>query len=242
MRRARGFTLIEVMVVIAIIALVMGGVVVAARSLAKTELRASASKMSGAIRFLFDRARATGKHYRMVIDLDNGKYWAEESDDKFYLVREKERTAKAGRGPDDRVDPKKREALHPVGGEGSILMAAAEDDTVLDDRGQIRLGQAKAMFKSFKEATLKPVQLKKSVKIADVYTPKQREPYKEGRAYLYFFPQGFGERAIIHLSDGGDAFYSMTVHPLTGRVVVQSGYTELPRDFDRRDDEGNVSE
>src|SRR5262249_16150668 len=143
-------------------------------------------------------------------------------------------------------DTAQQQATSPQAGaqKGEAEPGADSTDDVaalFDDRGNLKLGQPKAIFKSFKETSLKPVELKKNVKIANVYTPNHRDPSKEeGRAYLYLLPQGFGERAIIHLSDGGDNYYSLVVHPLTGRVVVQSGYVEIPRDFDRRDDEGNL--
>ena len=59
------------------------------------------------------------------------------------------------------------------------------------------------------------------------YTPRQREPYTKGRAYLYFFPDGHTERAIVRLNDGDD-FYSLVVHPLTGRVEVHVGQGRHP--------------
>src|SRR5262249_10497542 len=124
--------------------------------------------------------------------------------------------------------------------ETGTASTASDTQELFDERGNLKLGQPKAVFKSFKDTTLKPVELKKGVRIHDVYTPHQRDPYTEGRAYLYFFPQGFGERAVIHLSDGKDSFYSLIVHPLTGRVQIQGGYVEIPRDFDRRDDQGNL--
>jgi general secretion pathway protein H len=238
------------MVVLGIIALLMGGVVVGMRSLAKTDLRQTASQMASSIRYLFDRARSSGKYYRMVIDLDAGRYWAEQSDNRFLLVREKRGGPQQGRGPaeDEGPDAGAQPSLTRAPSSalaGSSASAEGSDDAteegakLVDANGNLKLGQSKAVFKSFKESNLKPVELKKAVRVADVYTPKQREPFTSGRAYVYFFPQGFGERAIIHLSDGKDSYYSLVVHPLTGRVVVRGGYEEIPRDFDRRDDAGN---
>ena len=63
------------------------------RSLAKSDLRASSAHLSGAIRYLFDRASTTGKVHRLVIDLGDGKYWAEVSDDRFYVPHEAETEA-----------------------------------------------------------------------------------------------------------------------------------------------------
>ena len=40
------------------------------------------------MRYLFDRASVTGKIHRIVIDMETGMYWAEVSDDRFYIPRE----------------------------------------------------------------------------------------------------------------------------------------------------------
>src|SRR5207244_3352136 len=85
-----GFTLIEVLLVLAILGIMAGLGMRGLKSLAKSDLRGSTSRLSGAVRYLFDRASTTGKYHRLVIDLDAGKYWAEVSDDRFYLPREAE--------------------------------------------------------------------------------------------------------------------------------------------------------
>src|SRR6476660_2939227 len=92
----------------------------------------------------------------------------------------------------------------------------------------------RAKFQTFKDATL-PVVTMKSTKLFDIYTARQREPYTSGKAYLYFFPDGHTERAVIRMNDG-DEFYSLIVHPLTGRVEVRPGKYEIPRDFDSMQD------
>ena len=74
------------------------------------------------------------------------------------------------------------------------------------------------------------------MRLFDVYTPRQREPYKKGKAYLYFFPDGHTERAIVRLSQDDD-FYTLLVSPLTGRVDVKAGKIEPDRDFDTKGQE-----
>src|SRR5437899_3098874 len=94
--RTRGFSLIEIMVVMTILAMMMGASVYGFRAITKSELRSSASKLAGAIRYCFDRSVTTGSYYRIVLDFDGNKYWAERSDDRMYLSRGKEEAP--GRG------------------------------------------------------------------------------------------------------------------------------------------------
>src|SRR5256885_591462 len=89
-RRTRGMTLVEIMVVVAIIGMIMGASVYGFRSIAKSELRSSSAKLAGAIRYCFDRAVTTGAYFRLVLDIDGNKYWAERSDDRTYLTAGKE--------------------------------------------------------------------------------------------------------------------------------------------------------
>src|SRR4051812_45300840 len=108
MRRctSRGFSLIEIMVVIAIFALMTGGAVYGLRSIAKSDLRATSSRLAGAIRYCFDRAITTGQYYRLVLDLDNNKYWAERSDSRMYISRDKEQAPGRGQAFDQEARDK----------------------------------------------------------------------------------------------------------------------------------------
>ena len=97
----------------------------------------------------------------------------------------------------------------------------------------------RARFAAFKEAALKPVTLPKTVKFRSVYTPRQTDPVTAGRAYVYFFPLGQTEPAIIVLSDeAGESFYSLVVHPITGRVRLYAEEIK-PATGQQFDDEGN---
>ena len=218
------------MVVVAIVGLLLGASVYGFRSVAKSQLRSSSSKLAGAIRYCFDRSVTTGAYFRLVLDLDGNKYWAERSDERTYLVAGKENAPGKGQAFDVAAEEKKRD----------------EDDAKLQELATSVGGQMvtldpppkpkRAKFQTFKDTTLPQVKLSRAT-FFDVYTPRQREPYKKGRAYLYFFPDGHTERAIVRLNDGDD-FYSLVVHPLTGRVEVMSGKVDIPRDFGDRDEEG----
>jgi general secretion pathway protein H len=225
MRRARGFTLIELLVGMAIMALIMGGAIYGVRALARTDLRGSSSKLAGAIRYCFDRSVTTGSYYRLVLDLDQNRYWAERSDNRVYIRRDKEQSPGKGQAFDSEALEKKKDEQE-----------AKEKQELASRSGN--LGAAlepppkprRAKFQTFKDTALPTVSLKKT-KLFDIYTPRQREPYTSGKAYLYFFPDGHTERAVLRLTDGDD-FYSLIIHPLTGRVEVKPGKYEIPREFD----------
>jgi len=228
-RARRGFSLVEIMVVVAIVGLLLGASVYGFRSIAKSDLRSSSAKLAGAIRYCFDRSVTTGAYFRLVLDIDGNKYWAERSDDRTYLTAGKENS------------PGKGEALDVK----ALEQKQAEDDAKLQEMATSVGGQMvnldpppkpkRAKFQTFKDTTLPQVKLTRA-KMFDVYTPRQREPYVKGRAYLYFFPDGHTERAIVRMHDGDD-FYSLVIHPLTGRVEVLSGKVDIPRDFGERDEE-----
>jgi general secretion pathway protein H len=238
--RQRGVSLVEILIVVAIGALLLGGAVYGVRALAKSDLRSSSLKLAGMIRYAFDRSITTGEYFRIVLDLTQSRFWLERSPTRAYLARDKERSPGGGKAFDQeaeerRLDEEERKreereaARQPAKG-----LFGANMDALLYSEPPPKPKRAK--FQTFTDAVLK---LKGEVKtgrarLADVYTPRQREPYTSGRAYLYFFPDGHTERALIHLRDGND-WYSLIVHPLTGRVEVKSGFVELPSDFDNKD-------
>ena len=225
----------------AVIALIMGSAVRGFRSLAKSDLRASSARMSGAVRYLFDRASTTGKHHRLVIDLAEGRYWAEVSDDQFYIPHEAEtametRRREEAEAQEDEDARRKQEERSNVESSGATLPGNSSYDPTKLDVGDFR--PKRARFAAFKETALKPVVLK-NVKIRSVYTPRVTEPITSGRAYLSFFPLGQTEPAIITLTDSsGETAYSLVVHPITGRVRIYDQEVRPPTGA-QYDDEGN---
>jgi general secretion pathway protein H len=232
-----GFTLLEIMVVLAIIGVVMGIAVQGVRSFANSDLRASSTKMAGAIRYIFDRASTTGRIHRLVIDFEERKYWAEASDDHFYIGHERE--TEETRRLD--AEAQAREAEEKA--RQSELAGGTDSPAVDISRYQPQEFRPKrAEFSAFKEIAVKAVTLPRTVKLAGLFTPRLAEPQGTGRAYIYFFPLGLTEAALVYLSDrDGQKFYTLVVHPLTGRVIVNNRYVEAPVN-EQFDDEGNKIE
>ena len=229
------------MIVFAIVALLAGASVQGFRSLRKADLREATTQLSGAMRYLFDRASTTGKMHRIVIDMETGMYWAEVSDDRFFIPREETvqdmRKREDNESDQDEEDAKKAERAAKEAESGHGPAASSSFDLSKLEVGDFR--PKRARFASFKDLALKPVRLKK-VKVQSVYTPRVTEPLTSGRAYVYFFPLGQTEPAIITMSDkSGETVFSLVVHPITGRVRIYNQEIQPPVARQRTDDEGN---
>jgi general secretion pathway protein H len=230
----RGFTLIEVMIAMALVALMVIASTLGLRSLAKSDLRSTATRMAGAIRYLFDRASTTGRVHRLVLDFDAGKYWAEVTDDAFILESGKE--TEESRKKEAELIAKEEEAKREAEEKEAFFGSSQIPSRYLPKP----FVPKRAKFNAFRGMVVKPVTLKASVVLADIYTPRLLKPLAEGKGYLYFFPMGMTEAAVIHLSDKNhETFYSLVVHPLTGRVSVKNSLVEANL-TDQVDDAGKA--
>ncbi len=204
---ARGFTLIELMIVIAVVAVMAAAAAPAVESVTGANARAAAGELAGGLRWLFDTAALRHETCRMALDLDRGSWWPE-------------CTAGEGRGRRGPV----------LSREGTL----AEEDQSLVDRfpdernADVRRLLAGARFGEFKDRLARRRSLPGGAAFTEVWTQHQREPLSRGMAYVYFFPQGQAETARIPVADGSHVF-TVVLQPLTGRARVVAGKPEVPR-------------
>ncbi|MGH7269810.1 MAG: pilus assembly FimT family protein, partial [Polyangiaceae bacterium] len=76
----RGLTLIEIIVVLAIIVMVMGVAVAGSNQLPSSRLRRSAVMIESAIKVGYTTATATSRDLRLVMDIDHSQIWLEQTD------------------------------------------------------------------------------------------------------------------------------------------------------------------
>ena len=182
MRNSRGFTLIELIVVVAVMAVITTAVVTGVGNVRGASVQSETGKIGVAVRYLYNLSVLSGKVHRLVFDLDKRMYWGEEqtSDDpcqQFLLP---------GEGDEEAAKKPKKKAR-----KGS----KAEEEPPKLDGG----------FTETKSKLLAKYTMDAGISIAGVMTSHQNEPLKKGTAYLYFFPNGTTENALIWVKGDGAA-------------------------------------
>lgn len=214
MRRApRGFTLVEVGMVLFVVALLMGVAVPTLRSISGATARASVGKLAANIRAARGHAAVSGQTCRLVMDLDASAYMIECAEGIVRVERERELGGK--RADDSNKDEE-------------------EDLSRLTDAERTKREILRKA--AFAPAPFLQPQKLDGVGFTSVWVQHQEDDYTKGSAYLYFFPNGLTELANIQLSDGDDAFYSVHVSPQSGRVRLYPEKKELPEGAYVRDD------
>jgi len=207
-RQPRGFTLIEVLIVVAVIAVVALAAAPAVNSFTGANARSAASEIAGASRYLFDTAALRHQTCRLVLDIDGREWWAE-----CTAAAAGARRNQAVMGKDGAAEDDERE-----------LARGFSDETDPEKRKFL----ARAKFAEFKDRQVQKRKLKGGASFEKVWTPRGRDPQTKGKAYVYFFPQGQADRAQIPVSDGSNV-YTVVTQPLTGRARVVTGIPEVPR-------------
>ncbi len=202
--------MLEISIALVVLALAFSIAIPGLEAVTGARMRASAGKLSAEMRALYSEAALSGRTCRVVFDLDQRAYWPECARGAARISSQKEE-AREGRRY---VDPRKEEE------EASRLADLAKDNPI-----QAQL-EAKTPYQAL-EGT-EHVVLPDGVSFESVWVQHQPEPYSAGDAYLYFFPQGNTEHAIIALRRKDDVI-SIESSALTGKVVLIDGKVEVPK-------------
>jgi len=159
----RGFTLIELSLVLLIIGILAAFALPKLGDVGEVRLKSSARHLAGTLQSLFDESVSRKKTYALVYDLSAGSYQG---------VVESE--------------------------QGGVVQAAS---------------------------AVRPVTLPGQVRFKDVTTESELRA-TEGKAVTRFFPEGFSDRTVIHLTDGKKD-YTLILMPYSGKVKILEGYVEV---------------
>src|SRR4051794_34712072 len=181
---SRGVTLVETLIVVAIIALLASVAFFGLSAITKSRLRRSGTMIASAVRIAYAHANATSNVVRLEFDLDERTVSLEESSQPF-LVKKNDQT-------------------------GGAAAATALEKSAIEASDQILKGPVvpRAMFRPTKSFGFDPDKGRKGkdlgqgVRFLQIETGHDDLPVNSHRAYLYFWPGGQTERAAIQLTDG----------------------------------------
>ena len=229
-RRQHGFTLVEVCITVAILALAAAVIIPGMNNVSRAELRKGARGMGTAVRSAYDHAALSGQTYRMVIKPGNGNIDLEASEETLNYDEQSGAFVAAARGAEELNALRE----HPGGtGKESAHGAGKKSDDSKAQSGALsallginKLGQ-KAAQAGFKK--IGGFDLGGSVRVLDLWTSGMDQPATEGEVYLYFFPNGYTQDALIHLEDSDKRVFTVKVAPLTGKSEFFDHYVEVPQ-------------
>ncbi|MCY1076386.1 pilus assembly FimT family protein [Archangium lansingense] len=227
----RGLTLIEVSIALGIAAVLFAAVTISLGAITGAKARASAAELAGVIRSLYDTAALSGKTCRIVFDLPDPKneegttrYRAEcaagnvtTSRDREDMLKEESRAREDAKRGQTRSDTRRNFTR------GSDDLPGL-DEILAQEEGRV---ENAARFSEYTAEEVRPRELPAGVTVS-VWTRHQREPAEKGVAYLYFFPQGFTEKAQVYVRQG-DNVWTLVVSPLTGKVEIAGEALEVPK-------------
>ena len=242
-RPHRGFTIIELMIALVVAATLFAALILGLGAVTGARARKAMGELGGAARSLYDTAALTGNTCRLVLllprdDSAEFSYRAEcasgpvtSAMDRDQEIRDATKAAveaykqgKSGRGraADPARDP--RSAATAPGSYGSY---GSSGSTLLDvlDSEKARVEKA-AAYSAFTTPEIQPRKMS-GVRVS-VWTSHQRAKITDGLAYLYFFPQGYTERAQVTVRQGNNV-WTLLVSPLTGKTSIVDGEPEVPK-------------
>ncbi len=204
-----GMTLIEIMVVIAVMGLLVSGVTLGTNSLPRTRLRTSAIRMASTFRFAYVHALTTGHTTRVSFPMGGRDIIVEDTDDAHAL---------------DVSDP------YHAGGAADIEADAMRTAREMTD---LRPRAPRASFRRLADRVFHARQLETGIAVTRLYSQHDPEPREEGTGHVYFFPGGQTERAVVHMRSNRGEIFSISLNALTGRTEIFDRPVEPPSVDDR---------
>ena len=244
----RGFTLIEVMLVLALIAgafvLIAGGM----RRLNKTDLRDETVKIAAVMRSAYNMATFSGVHHRVVFDLENQTYRIEACPGEQKLYRSEEEPVPDAEAIkalmeklEERSDPTSDQLPEIIGAETPEQAAEAAAALEGVQLGTVRCEVPKTPNNHADgRGNIRKIE-NSGVRIKEIHVAHLEDPISEGLVTINFFPLGSAEKAVIVMTDKRDNEMVLLVHRLTGIVEWKRGDYD-PDDHMRRNALGDREE
>lgn len=225
LKSQRGFTIIEILVVLAIMAGFFSIVSNVFRTSFQSESRRFGRQLQGVIKFYYNQAILTGKTYRLVVSFPAGE-------------GQPPITVEVAEGPFVRAA--KPEDGDEVADEKEIVPDEEAESSVESDDGDMEGTAPKPppmpTFVSPTKANFTPVvggigastKIPKRVLLRRACVPGEEKPIEEGPIHIYFYPNGSMDAVtIVFGNDDESKLMVLATNPITGMTDVRR---ELPKE------------
>ena len=214
-------TLIEIMIVVALVAALMSVAAIGLGVIGQADVGGAALKLSSAVRYTFNMAATSNMTLQMKLDFDAQTFIVEKLD------------VHGGLSDDELKGTTFKSESSDVNKNARISERANKLDDEDKKFGRVERTSIEGMFLSGEDASLES-----GVYFIGLMTSHHDELQTEGVGTINFFANGFVERSVIYLGDenaknGQDdgIVYTISINPLTGQSSVLPGRTEVSSSF-----------
>lgn len=193
----RGFSLLELMVVVVLLGLMIGLVSISVQSVGSFDLKSEITNMAVLSNEVYDLAASSGKKHRIVFDLDNRSYWVEEE------------IGELGEIPPD-LDYEE-------------LMKSRFKDA--NQKGAEENLDFLSKYKEVENHLSGKHELPESIVFHGAWTEQLTEIARSGQVVLSFFPGGYTQASFVSVAirEEQDSVMYFSLSPLTASFTIDYG-------------------
>ena len=245
----RGFTLIEIIIVVSLMVVVYGVIAPQVSRITGSQAPSLMSRLGGDVRAAFDMAVLHNKNYRLVFDLGSNTYWLEElTSGKFFLKSPDSEPSifdiALAEGNADEVFNDWFARFEEEAGESFTDPATDEEipptSPVLEAKMRLKDLEIPSWTKvanlEWNVRDLNPTLLFMGLQTENSPEYFSLESLGErNKVYINFFPNGYVEKAYLHIgyNDGNDKLdpeqkpYTVITLPSRGMANIEVGKLEF---------------
>lgn len=238
-----GMTLIEIILVVSLMAVIYSVALPQLSIKTGTEVASKLGTLSADVRSAYDMAVLYRKPYRLVFHFASGDYWLESTDDWDFTLGD----SHLDHDPSPEEQKEAIETFEEEFKEYETLAGQEIEDPVNERvikptspvvQAKSKLAPAKWTMvenSEWKRRSLGPYLLIMDMMAEHHKTKQTLETLgTNGHGFLYFFPKGYVEKAVIHVGyrkgemevDEKEAPYTITTNPYQGTAESITGYEE----------------